>query len=108
MAQIKEIRVKYDLDNENDRIIYEKLTTNTKQPGRIIKTIVQENIDNDLVKNNSCETEYTKELLRVIRNLSDKIDNLNGAAKKDKIKSIVEDYTPTDSISIRDTNDIEF
>lgn len=110
MAKIKEIRVKYDLDNEDDRVVYEKLTMNTSQPGRIVKSIVKENIDNDFikVKSNLSETDYTKELLKVIKNLSDKLDNLTVVSTQDKEKEVKEDYIPTASINVGETDDIDF
>ena len=115
MAKIKntkEIRVTINLDNDKDKQLYDKLIEFT-QPGKIIKKIVSENIDNDKISNkNIVNIDSNSELIKVLNKLSDKIDNLQivNIKEEDSKKETpeIKEVSFTAEVTVDDLNDIDF
>nr|WP_195366179.1 hypothetical protein [[Eubacterium] tenue] len=112
----KEIRVNFNLDNEKDRILYNKILSLSKtQPGRVLKRIVAENIDNE--ESNQNTNNINLKLLNVLDKLCDKIDNLKVAETTDSANNNNnddnEDHTKnsisfTQKVEVNDIDDITF
>lgn len=124
MAKIKntkEIRITFNLDNENDKKLYDKLIEFT-QPGKIIKKIVSENIYDDKLSNKKqtdSDTSIGNELILVLNKissnmnkLSDKIDNLQivNIQESDTKKETpeIKEISFTAEVSVDDLDDLDF
>ncbi|RGX09340.1 hypothetical protein [Paraclostridium sordellii] len=107
----KEIRVTFNLENEMDRELYQKILNLSKtQPGRVVKRIVAENIDNDISNQNGNNVNI--KLLEVLDKLSNKIDNLttsqNTVSNATKLEPTINQVDLTANISSQDLDDIDF
>ncbi|MDU6483700.1 MAG: hypothetical protein E6538_17100 [Paeniclostridium sordellii] len=107
----KEIRVTFNLENEIDRELYQKILNLSKtQPGRVVKRIVAENIDNDITSQNGNNVNI--KLLEVLDKLSNKIDNLttsqNTVSNATKLEPTIKQVDLTANISSQDLDDIDF
>lgn len=106
----KEIRVIFNLNNDKDKILYEKLIEFT-QPGRIIKKILHDNIDNDKSSNTQNDINVNSELIKALNKLSDKIDSLKVIKSEDtEIKDEIKhnEVSLTAQVSSDDLDDIDF
>ena len=107
----KEIRVTFNLNNEVDKELYDKLKGFT-QPSKIIKQILLKNLDNEgTIDNSSNENSNVNyELIKVINKLSDKIDNLTliPSQNSDKKEEKVKELSFTAEVSSEDLNDLDF
>lgn len=105
----KEIRVTFNLNNEVDKELYDKLKGFT-QPSKIIKQILLKNIDNESITTNSNNSNINDELIKVINKLSDKIDNLTFIPLKDPCEKDenVKELSFTAEVSSEDLNDLDF
>lgn len=95
----KEIRLTFNVANEDDKKLYERLTKFT-QPSKIIKKILFDNIDK--TDNTSA---IDNELLKVLTKLSDKIDSLSIQKESEPINS--KEIILTGDVSADDLNDID-
>ncbi|SCJ52275.1 Uncharacterised protein [uncultured Clostridium sp.] len=112
----KEIRIIYNLENEKDKEIYQKILKLSKtQPGRVAKRIIAENIDNE--ESNQNTNNINLKLLNVLDKLCDKIDNLKVAETTDSANNNNnddnEDHTKnsisfTQKVEVNDIDDITF
>lgn len=107
----KEIRVTFNLKNEIDRDLYQKILNLSKtQPGRVVKRIVAENIDNDI--SNQDGNNVNIKLLEVLDKLYNKIDNLtasqNTVPSTTKLEPTINQVDLTANISSQDIDDIDF
>lgn len=109
----KEIRINFNLDNEKDRILYNKILSLSKtQPGRVVKRIVAENIDNE--ESNQNTNNINLKLLNVLDKLCDKIDNLKVAETTDSANNnnnndhIKNSISFTQKVEVDDIDDIPF
>lgn len=109
----REIRLVFDLKNKRDLMLYEKYS-DYSQPGRIIKKILEKNMDNEESFTEKNYQNSNSELLEVLKKLSDKIDNLAVVNKEDKKEKSSEENISDNQISLTaevssdDLDDIEF
>lgn len=72
----KEIRLTFNLENDKDKILYEKiLSLSNTQPSRIVKRILTENIDKEFEDNPNDLLNF--KLLDTLDKICNKLDNLN-------------------------------
>lgn len=91
----KEIRLTYQLDNEEDKEIYEALKKN-KQPGKVAKELISKAFYT--TENNV--SDINLKMLELIEKLADKIDNIQ--------VNVVTQGQEEESLTIEDENEIEF
>lgn len=109
----KEIRVIFNLKNEKDNNLYHQILEISKtQPGRVMKRIVAENIENEGTNQNQTENNVNLKLLTVLDKLCDKIDNLTVVQDTDSKTTNFEknknNIQLSGNVAIDDINDIKF
>lgn len=98
----KEIRLTYNLTNEEDERIWKELSK-TKQPGRVVKEIVAKAFNN----NNS--TDVNLETLKLLEKLTDKIENLQiGQVQLSDTDNKSTEIEFTAEVKEEDLDDIDF